>query len=272
MKLPDAITPVSRKTPLLLAPSVPGERVEQVTTSRGARVRFLLSTPKAPIAIVLLFPGDTGNMRLSMDGNMTWGEKNFLVRTRHLFLEQGFIVAVVDAPSDRNSDDGLYGFRATSDHAGDIASIVQRLRMLADVPAWLVGTSRGTESAACGAAYTSAKTINGIVLTSSVTRVAEDSLKRPGCIFDIPLNRIAVPVLLVHHHDDACGQCPVEDLPRIIANLNAAPVVETALFAGGLPPVGDPCRQYHYHGFFGIEEPVIAHISDRIRLHAISRN
>ncbi len=270
--LPPAVSPPVSTVPLREAPSIPGEHVREVATPRGARVRFLLSMPdERPCGAVLLFPGDTGNMTLELDGRMAWGEKNFLVRSRHLFRAQSFIVAVVDAPSDHLTEFGLYGFRSNPDHAADISAVISALRALADVPSWLVGTSRGTESVACAAACLGPAQVGGAVLSSTVTRETLEDRNRPGSVYDIALDRIEVPVLLVHHRDDACAQTPVGDLPALRTRLTAAADVETLVFAGGLAPEGDPCRPFHYHGFYGIEAPVVSEIGVRIhrRLPAV---
>ena len=70
-------------------------------TSRGVRQSFLLTKPDNPAAAVILFAGGHGALGLTGAGKMKWGAGNFLVRTRGMFAEHGFMVAVVDAPSDR---------------------------------------------------------------------------------------------------------------------------------------------------------------------------
>lgn len=253
---------------LMTALPVPGERVETVTTFRGATVRILLSFPEnKPIAAILLFVGDHGNLGLARDGSMAWGEKNFLMRTRGLFRRHGFVVAMVDAPSDRNGSDGLYGFRASREHADDISAVAAYVRARAGVPVWAIGTSRGAESSANVAAWRPDSSIAGIGLVAAVTTPKSDPPIMPGCVFDSPLSRINVPVLVVHHVDDACPYSPCDDVPRVRAALVAAPSIDVMIYAGGLPPEGDTCRPYHAHGFFGIEEAVVADIAGRVVHH-----
>ena len=94
---------------------------------------------------------------------------NFLVKVREQFASHGFLVSVFDAPSDQKGSDGMLGYRVTEDHAADVAAVVKRLRELATVPVWLVGTSRGTISAANAAARLPPPSgPDGIVLTSTM--------------------------------------------------------------------------------------------------------
>jgi len=253
---------------LITAPPVPGERVETVTTLRGATVKILISFPEnGPIAAILLFVGDHGNLGLMSDGGMAWGESNLLMRTRGLFRRHGFVVAMVDAPSDRNGRDGLYGFRASQEHADDISAVAAFVRARAGVPVWAIGTSRGAESSTNVAARRPDGCVAGIGLVAAVTTPKSDPPSMPGCIFDSPLSRINVPVLVVHHIDDACPYSPCDDVPRVRAALVSAPSIDVMIYAGGLPPEGDPCRPYHAHGFFGIEEAVVADIVGRVVHH-----
>src|SRR4029450_2619816 len=78
---------------------------------------------------------------------ISWGKGNFLVRTRALFAQQGLLVAVIDAPSDRQLPPYLSGFRQAREHAADVRAVIAWTKKEAAVPVWLVGTSRGTQSA-----------------------------------------------------------------------------------------------------------------------------
>jgi hypothetical protein len=93
-------------------------------------------------------PGGHGGLQILPNGSMKWGVGNFLIRTRQLFAERGLMVAVVDAPSDRQSPPYLGGFRQTPEHAADLKAVIARLRQNAKAPVRLVGTSRETQSAA----------------------------------------------------------------------------------------------------------------------------
>ena len=103
---------------------------------------------------------------------MKWGAEGFLVRSRDKFADHNFMVAVVDAPSDQQQGMNPM-FRMSGAHAGDIGAVAAYLKEQADVPVWLVGTSMGTFSAARAAI--AAKGIDGLVLTSTITRPTPES-------------------------------------------------------------------------------------------------
>lgn len=52
------------------------------------------------------------------------GQKNFLVLSRQLFAEQGFVVALVDTPSDQQGSPYLSNFRQSREHAADIKALM----------------------------------------------------------------------------------------------------------------------------------------------------
>lgn len=138
-------------------------------------------------------------MGLSGPETMAWGSKNFLVRTRNLFAERGLMVLVPDAPSDLQSGMNAI-FRMSADHATDISLLVDKIRRSVDVPVWLIGTSMGTFSAMNGAI--DGKSINGLVLTSSITRAKpnwqiKDS--HPNGIASMRTDAVKVPTLIIGH-------------------------------------------------------------------------
>ena len=169
------------------------------------------------------------------------------------------LVAVVDAPSDRQSAPYLGGFRQTREHASDVKAVIAWLRRQAAVPVWLVGTSRGTQSAAYVATELSPAQggPDGIVLTSSILR--DD---RGRAVPEMPLDRVAVPVLVVHHKQDGCGLCALADVPRLMTRLTAAGA-RLFVYDGGRNE-GDPCDAFAYHGFNGLEREVVSKIADWI--------
>lgn len=239
----------------------------RLTTRPGVEQRFLLIEPAStPVASVILFAGGKGALGLESTGGriaMAWGKNNFLVRSRERFAAQGLIVAVVDAPSDRQSQQGmLNGFRNSAAHVADIDQVITYLRNKADVPVWLVGTSRGTESAAYIATQTQ-QVLGGLVMTSSMT-VAN---AKGTVVTDMPLERIRVPTLVIAHNADQCDYTPPEGARDLVAELDQAPVAELKLFDGGDPPRSKPCRAMSAHGFLGIEDEVVAAIASFIKAH-----
>jgi pimeloyl-ACP methyl ester carboxylesterase len=162
----------------------------------------------------------------------------------------------VDAPSDRQDGSFFHGFRDTPESAADARAIIAWLRSRSNTPVWIVGTSRGTESAAyLGTALQGAEAPAGIVLTSSVL-----SDKRGGNVIALPLERIAVPVLVVHHENDECLACLFSGVPGLMRALSAAPRKELIAMRGGRTQ-GHPCEAFGYHGYNGLEAEVVQRIA-----------
>jgi alpha-beta hydrolase superfamily lysophospholipase len=159
------------------------------------------------------------------------------------------------------------GFRSGADHAKDLAAVIADVRRrVPRKPVWLVGTSRGSISAANVAARLQGEQgPDGVVLTSSVTRnaMAGPSASRDA-VFDVDLDAIRVPALVVSHRGDACDYSSPAEQPRIVSKMSNAPRKELLMFQGGDPPRGDPCEPYAAHGFIGIEDEVVGAIADWI--------
>jgi len=229
------------------------QKVVDIPTRPGVSQRMVILSPQDPKAAVILFAGGHGGLQISSSGGFTWGEKNFLVRTRQLFADQGLLVAVVDAPSDRQSPPYLGGFRQRPDHVADIKAVIAWIREQAKVPVWLVGTSRGTQSAAYIATeLTGPEGPDGLVLSSSILT---DDKSRP--VPAMPLGTLRIPVLVVHHEQDGCRNCSFNDVPKLMEKLSGVPKKQLLPFNGGQNR-GDPCEALAYHGFNGLEREVVA--------------
>lgn len=232
------------------------QAVVDIQTQPGVTQRMIVLTPPNPKAAVVLLAGGHGGLQIQPGGSMKWGNTNFLVRTRQLFAEQGLVVAVVDAPSDRQSMPYLSGFRQTAEHAGNIKAVVAWLRQNAKVPVWLVGTSRGTQSVAYLATELSGvEGPDGVVLTSSIV-----TDERSRSVTAMPLEKIRIPVLVVHHEQDGCSLCQFSETPALMAKLVNTTRRELLSFKGG-QNTGDPCAEFAYHGFNGLESDVVQQVA-----------
>ena len=229
------------------------EKVVDLPTRPGVTQRMVVLTPPDPRAAVVLFAGGHGGLQIYPNGSYKWGERNFVVRTRQLFASQGLMVAVVDTPSDRRD---LSGFRQSPEHAEDIKAVIAWLRAQARVPVWLVGTSRGTQSAAAVALHlANPEGPDGLVLTSTMLG---DDKGRP--VPDMPLRRLRIPVLVVHHEQDGCRYCAYSEIGKLMDKLDRAPRRELLTFKGGRSE-GDPCEAMGYHSFNGLEDQVVPAIA-----------
>ncbi|MBC7609577.1 MAG: hypothetical protein H7228_08400 [Polaromonas sp.] len=124
------------------------QTVVDIPTRPGVTQRMIVLTPPEPKAAVVRLAGGHGGLQVFSNGLMKWGEANFLVRTRQLFAERGLTVVLLDAPSDRQTPPYLGVFHQTPEHVADLKAVIAWLRENSKVPVWLVGTSRGTQSAA----------------------------------------------------------------------------------------------------------------------------
>lgn len=235
-----------------------------IATPRGATQAFILIKPDKPVASVILFAGGNGALGLKSASSMAWGAGNFLVRTRDMFAERGFMVAVVDAPSDRKSGMNAV-FRMSGGHAGDIGAVEAYLKKQAPVPVWLVGTSMGTFSAAEGAIAGHA---DGLVLTSTITHSParwDIAKSKPAGVADMALSRVSVPTLVLAHRHDGCPASPPAGAAKLKRALTHAGKVEVVMLDGGLPPRSQPCEAKAQHGYLGIEAEAVDAITAFIK-------
>ena len=226
--------------------------------------RILIIKPDGlPKASVILFAGGKGKLGVRRNGTIK-NAGNFLVKTRELFASHGLLVAVFDAPSDRKSKQGMNGYRNTEDHAADVAAVVKRMRELAPVPVWLIGTSRGSISAANAAARLSPPAgPDGIVLTSTVVKTGN---RGQDSVYDTDLERIKVPTLVFHHQSDGCYVTPWEDAKDLAKKLTASPKAVTIGVTGGKPgKAGKECKNPSHHGYKGMREEAVERIANWIK-------
>lgn len=230
-------------------------RAVEIPTRSGVTQRFLYSAPPNARAAAVLFTGGNGALQITESGELRTGAGNFLVRNRQRFASQGLAVIVVDAPSDRQGGNFLSGFRQTDEHVRDIAAVIAWARENVRLPVWLIGTSRGTQSAAWASTRLSGKEgPDGLVLTSSILN---DPRSRP--VTNMEIGKLAIPVLVVHHEQDGCSVCRFSDIPKLMEKLPVGIRKELVTYTGG-NNVGDPCEARAYHGFNGLDEEVVKQI------------
>ncbi len=233
------------------------EQVVDVPTRPGVTQQFIWMAPDNARASVLLLVGGNGGLRIGADGKLGALAGNFLARSRGMFVEQGLAVALVDAPSDRQSPPYLAGFRQTPEHAVDLKAVVAEMRKRLNKPVVFVGTSRGTQSAAAVALQLpAADGPDALVLTSTIL---SDPFGR--AVTKMPLEQLRIPVLVVHHQNDGCKLCLYRDFPLLTSHLPVSHQVLT--YQGGVDE-GDPCDAQGHHGFSGLEPRVVQDIAQWI--------
>ena len=251
--------------PLGVAPSAAApnaaasEAADVVTvTIDGAPQNILFVAPRTPpVAAVVMFSGGDGRLAINTYGSIGL-PRNFLIRTQAKWLARGFLFVAVDAAEGRI---GTKGDRVGPANQRAIAEIVRAVRQRTSAPIWLVGTSSGAPAALAGAASLPAGTIRGVIISSPVSvSGSHDS------VFDVPLARVSVPVLIQVHRYDGCDLSPPANAPRIKAALTSAKV-EVQEFTGGDVPRSQACEARAQHGFIGIEDQVIGAAADWIVSH-----
>jgi pimeloyl-ACP methyl ester carboxylesterase len=232
------------------APSA--EDIITLPTRGGATQSYLLSVPASGKAqvVAVLFPGGAGKIDLERETARKPDRGNFLVRTRQLFAGQAVAAAVMDAPSDQSvgMDDP---FRLGEAHAQDIEKVVADLKKrFPGLPVFLVGTSRGTISAAAAGRRLGMQ-VDGVVLTSTLFLAN----KRQQGLSGFDYSTIPSPLLFVHHVDDGCTTTPYSSAKRLSDRF---PLVSVS---GGLPPQSDPCEAMSAHGYLGKEPETVEAIA-----------
>ena len=242
------------------AAAAPRESVASVTSRPGITQDYLLIEPeKQPRAIAVLFVGGEGELGLEKK-RLTKGINNFLMRVRPQLAAAGLLLAYPDTPSDQRQ--GLGNFRINDKHAEDIAAVIKALSAAhPNLPVFLIGTSRGTISAANGAARLPAGVLSGLVLTSSVTVRGN---KAQAFIQQLPVQDIKLPIFVLAHKDDGCYVTPPGNVPTLLNAMPAAPRKDSLTLTGGAGAGGDPCGSQSAHGFLGIEDQAAKAMTDWI--------
>jgi hypothetical protein len=240
------------------------------TTTRYALVARAPAAPGGgPIALVLLV-GGSGHLNLDEQACPRALKGNSLVRSLPEFQGAGLSTALVDAPSDHTGEDGLGGFRIAPQHAADLGAVIADVRARTGGAVWLVGTSRGAISAVNAAArLTGPAAPDGLVLTSAVM-VGSRGQKAwvAHSVFDLPLEAITMPVLVVGHAADTCLRSPADQMARITAR-TAGAREQVVTVTGGPGRPGAPslaaCEGRTPHGFLDQEAEVAAGIARFVR-------
>ncbi len=229
------------------------ETVLTLTPRPGATLRVLVDRPAAPVGSVILLAGNDGVLNLAANGAINSSLRdNQLVRTRAAYAAAGYTTFVPDVASDLRSTSG---FRFGAAYAGDLGLVVQEARKTAG-PVAAVGTSRGAISVAALMLKQSQALPDAVVISSGA--LLDHKGGAAATVGDV--SRIRVPVLLIRHSSDSCRTTPPGDADKFKAMLTGAPKVEIVTLTGGGPQSAgaDKCGAAHYHGFYGIDDKVVA--------------
>jgi predicted alpha/beta-hydrolase family hydrolase len=234
------------------ASSAFAQEMVSVTSRPGVTQSFVIADMggRKPEAIALLYIGGSGNINLRTEGGrVKFGARNFLPRSRAEFARNGIIPVVMDAPSDQG--DLTDGYRMGEEQAADARAVIAELKKrYPGLPLHVVGTSRGTISAAHVARALGAE-VSGVVLTSSLFGSSERRKASLGSLRSFDFASIKLPLLFVHHREDGCEHTPYSKAQMLAGQY---PLVSVR---GGKPPESGPCDPLSAHGFFGREAETV---------------
>ncbi len=231
--------------------------IRTIPTRPGVTMDFLAMTPEKTGLhdALILFPGGNGAGPYKVTAGGVVSGWNFLVRSAGNFTQSGFSVFTVAPPSDHSTGMST-GFRESPEHAEDIESLTAYLGKQGYERIFLVGNSRGTLSAAYLGTRLTDSHVKGIILTSA--------LEYENFLRWLPLRQLRLPVLMVHHRNDACRVSSFAEARITQVTLSATTEVNFTEVHGGAYPRSAPCDNLSAHGFFGVEDKVVQVIADWI--------
>lgn len=206
-----------------------------------APTRTLLTPVQKPKAVVLLFPGGGGVLRLNDDGSTN----NFhtFVRSKNLWAQYGIDAVLVDTPYDLGN--ARANSRSIRDHQQRILNVVRFYKEKLGLPVWVFGHSMGTVSVTefVNGGKDRAQLVNGVIVAGTFRSASVDS-------------DVVMPVLAIHHVEDLCAATPLTASESIIKNRSDKSVAQFIPMDGGVSE-GDVCGSKAYHGFNEIEPEFI---------------
>ncbi|HEY5898927.1 MAG TPA: hypothetical protein VIV54_15265 [Burkholderiales bacterium] len=227
------------------------DELVSVESRAGVRQPFVILDGGAvqAHAIALLYVGGAGRIGArGEDGVVKFGAKNFLPRSRAEFARNGVLPVVMDAPSDQAELTADY--RKSREQSADARAVIAELkRRLPGLPIFVVGTSRGTISAAFVGRDLGGE-VAGVVLTSTMFGSGNPRRQAPT-LRGFDYAGIGSRLLFVHHRSDACEHTPYDAAARLGERYALVSV------SGGKPPESAPCEPFAAHGYFGREPQTV---------------
>ena len=232
-------------------PCATAQELASVASRPGVTQPFVIlpADGRSPRAIALLYVGGGGRINARReDGEVKFGARNFLPRAGAEFARNDLLPVVMDAPSD--SPELTDGYRTGREQSADARAVIDELkRRFPGLPVYVVGTSRGTLSAAFLGRDLGGE-IAGVVLTSSLFGSANPR-RQAATLRGFDYRSIGSRLLFVHHRDDSCEHTPYPSASRL------SPPYDLITVSGGKPSESAPCEPFSAHGFFGVEAATV---------------
>lgn len=241
----------------VIVAQLPGRSIAALVTHQPGATKFTHA--------IALFPGSPGYINLRVeDGEIKFGLRgNFLIRARRHFLDDGFLTAVLDAPSDHQVN-FWHSYRASERYGEDVKAVVEAVSKKYGALDWtFVGTSEGSVSVVHAARMVSPPA-KRVALTSSLVT---PSFAGPGVrVSDV--KQVSIPLMWVHHRNDPCSYTHYSRVKQF-AEETKTPLV-TVTGEGNVR--GKPCDAFTQHGFVGMEVKTIKAILSWIRTGAVPQD
>jgi len=205
-----------------------------VPHQQDAPTRTLFVGVQNPKALVLLFSGGGGMLRLKDDGSTS--NQHTFVRSLDQWAQYQIDAVLVDTPYDlgdlRRGDR-----RNEDDHLKRVGEVVSFYKSKTGLPIWIFGHSMGTSTATyfVNQLNEDSKKLTGIVIAGTVRTASLD-------------DRVKLPVEAIHHERDQCGGTPLSASKSIIEGRSKNYISRFEVIEGGISE-GDVCQSFAYHGF-----------------------
>jgi predicted esterase len=208
-----------------------------------------------PETVILLIPGGSGNIGLSLkDGQAKAERPHLFLGQREVLLQKKMAVMVMNAPSDQ--EDLTQDIRMSSNHVADMQIAVKEIqRRFPKSRLVIMAHSRGTISAAY-LAQSLGDQVSALVLLSGLYQAYLPGPNMPSSgpgLSKLDLSSLKMPMLLVHHAKDACPVSPVSDF---------SPITISKILVNGIEITDKvhPCGPGSNHWFAGKENAVAKEI------------
>lgn len=188
------------------------------------------------------------------------------MRTRADYANAGYAVLVPDIAPDMKTPSGVAnGYRNSGNYAKDLGAAVVFMRKIKN-PVVMIGTSRGSLSAANALVRLKDKqerpdaavVTSGFLASSGKFEMRTFAGSNPA-----PYN---LPMLVVHHRKDGCEHTAPSNVEPFKAWYEKnGRKLDVIWMEGGLPPKSDACNALSPHGFYGLDDKVVASISGWIK-------
>jgi hypothetical protein len=227
-------------------------QVFDVPHQDNSPTRTLLVPASNAKALVLLFPGGGGMLRLKDDGSTK--NRHTFVRSVNLWSPYQIDAVLVDTPYDLG-DLKRGDLRGRADHLSRVAEVVDYYKTKTGLPVWIFGHSMGTSTATYFANQLNkqSRSLAGIIIAGTVKTAALS-------------DEVQFPVEAIHHAQDQCLGTPIAASENIISRRPKNFISQLEIIEGGISE-GNVCDSFAYHGFNQTEPELIKHAANFILSH-----